>query len=215
LRLEQPLEPARAVATVPVSSRPASARPATPAPAAPDRVEPTPHVVQSGENFWTISRLYYGSGRFYKALWKANADRVPRPEDLRVGDTIRVPPPEQLDPKLVDSPPAQQPSSRTPPRDAEAKRVAQAAGSLVMLPLGRPSRPSNLEDDPEPQPPTATHVVRPRETLRSIARDRLGDARREGEILDLNLDQLGEDPTLRPGMRLRLPADANEPTGAR
>jgi nucleoid-associated protein YgaU len=210
LRLEQPIEPARAVVTVPITPRRARTAPA-PAPTA-DRVEATPHVVQSGENFWTIARLYYGSGRFYKALWKANADRVPRPEDLHVGDTIRVPPPEQLDPKLVDHN-ATSPSA--PRRDAEAKRVAQAPGSLVMLPVGRPSRPMSSEDDLEPERPAASHLVRPRETLRTIARDRLGDSRREDEIRDMNLDQLEDNLALRPGMRLRLPADATEPTVVR
>ncbi|MEO6808563.1 MAG: hypothetical protein ABI353_05565, partial [Isosphaeraceae bacterium] len=33
------------------------------------RIEPQPHVVQAGENFYTISQQYYRSGRFYKALW--------------------------------------------------------------------------------------------------------------------------------------------------
>ena len=41
------------------------------------RVESVPHVVERGENFWTISRLYYSSGRYYRALWKANADTYP------------------------------------------------------------------------------------------------------------------------------------------
>ena len=35
------------------------------------------HKVEKNENFWTISRLYYNSGRYYKALWKANDDKVP------------------------------------------------------------------------------------------------------------------------------------------
>jgi hypothetical protein len=47
LRLEQPIEPARAVATVPVSPRAASS-PRAATPAAADRVEPAPPVVQSG-----------------------------------------------------------------------------------------------------------------------------------------------------------------------
>ena len=30
---------------------------------------PYTHTVRTGENFWTISRLYYKTGRYYKALW--------------------------------------------------------------------------------------------------------------------------------------------------
>ena len=37
------------------------------------RVEAVPHVVERGENFWTISRLLLRLGRYYRALWKANA----------------------------------------------------------------------------------------------------------------------------------------------
>lgn len=211
LRLEQPIEPARPIITTRVPARSASAPGVVPVRRAPDRLESAPHVVQSGENFWTISRDYYGSGRYYKALWKANADRVRRPEDLHVGDTIRVPPPERLDPALVDQPATRQPGLASPPRDTDTKRVAQGNGSLLMLPVGRPSR-SRDEDLIEPRRVTREHTVRPRETLRTIARDRLGDSRREDEIREMNLDQLGEDPDLRPGMRLRLPADATDRT---
>jgi hypothetical protein len=52
------------------------------------------------------------------------------------------------------------------------------------------------------------HVVRPFETLRSIARDRLDDSRRASEIAELNRDRLGESGALAPGQVLLLPADA-------
>jgi hypothetical protein len=54
-------------------------------------------------------------------------------------------------------------------------------------------------------------VVRRNETLRSIARDRLGDVRRSGEIAALNRDLLGDDPRPVPGQRLILPAGAGPP----
>ena len=56
-----------------------------------------PYVVKSGENFFTIAKDCYGSGRFYPALWKANSDQVPCGKKLRVGQTIRIPLPEALD----------------------------------------------------------------------------------------------------------------------
>ena len=49
-----------------------------------ERVEATEHVVERGENFWTISRQYWGSGRYYRALWKANEARCPDIKGLRV-----------------------------------------------------------------------------------------------------------------------------------
>ena len=68
-----------------------------------DQVEPVPHVVRRGETFWTISRLYYGTPRYYKALWSANKDRAPSLEQpLIVGMTVRVPPPESLEAALIE-----------------------------------------------------------------------------------------------------------------
>ncbi len=62
-----------------------------------------PHVVASGENFWTISRLYYGSGRYFKALWKANAVKFPEIASLQVGNVVNVPPLEDLDQTYFES----------------------------------------------------------------------------------------------------------------
>ncbi len=65
---------------------------------------PYMHTVKSGENFWTISRLYYKSGRYYMALWAANKQKVPAPERLAVGDKIIIPRADQLDPALIPAP---------------------------------------------------------------------------------------------------------------
>lgn len=52
------------------------------------------------------------------------------------------------------------------------------------------------------------HIVRPGETLRMIARDRLGDARRAAEVLELNRGSLDPSGRLTPGQSIFLPADA-------
>ena len=62
------------------------------------------HKVEGKENFWDISRMYYNSGRYYKALWKANEDKVPQIDKLYRGTVLRIPPPEDLDPAYIDSP---------------------------------------------------------------------------------------------------------------
>jgi nucleoid-associated protein YgaU len=203
-----------------------------------EKIEAIPHVVQRGENFWTISRLYYRSGRYYKALWKANRDKVARMTDLAVGMTIRVPPHEALDAALVD-PPA-------------PERVERANGSSV--PLRRTSRPvlngsapdsstvrrpvpeekltlpaQDTFDDPPPRSRASRRFVeeetddeeeterpkRPRyrvrsryETVRSIAKATLGDAHREDEILRLNRRVIQDPYHLTPGQYLELPEDA-------
>ena len=70
------------------------------------------------------------------------------------------------------------------------------------------ARSAQIATRPGRRPPSRVHVVRRYETLRSIARDRLGDARRSDEILQLNRDCLNEDDPLTPGLLLLLPNDA-------
>ena len=50
--------------------------------------------------------------------------------------------------------------------------------------------------------------MRPYDTLRSIARDMLGDSRRSGEILDLNRGVIDDPSQLIVGQVLELPEDA-------
>ncbi|MGO9815390.1 MAG: LysM peptidoglycan-binding domain-containing protein, partial [Isosphaeraceae bacterium] len=68
------------------------------------------HTVRGGENFWTISLLYYRSGRYCKALWAANKNAVPAFDRLAVGAKILIPPVNQLDPALIEEVPAPLPS---------------------------------------------------------------------------------------------------------
>ncbi len=175
-----------------------------------DQVEPVVHVVRAGENFWTISRLYYHSGRFYKALHAANRRQVPDIRQLYVGTVLRIPPPEALDRALIDPPsrsntddPATSPVSRT----SGAKRVEP----LDEADLAMPARPRRVLPDPEAVAPRRrpTYKVKDHETLRSIARDTLDDPRRDREIYNLNRDVL-DDINTRPaaGTTLTLPEDA-------
>ena len=89
------------------------------------RVETVPHVVESNENFWTISGQYYGSGRYYRALWKANADRCPQIDGLRVSDVIIIPPAEDLDPAYIDPPG----KSARPVKGGKGSKSGTAAGN--------------------------------------------------------------------------------------
>ncbi|MDR3634395.1 MAG: LysM peptidoglycan-binding domain-containing protein [Isosphaeraceae bacterium] len=202
-----------------------------------DKIEPIPHVVQKDENFWTISRLYYRSGRYYKALWAANRDKVPDIKKLIVGTTIRIPPHEELDPSLIDPPTPQRverssastvPLRRTSrpvlnsmmPDRSPVKRVVPeekpplpASDSFEEgLPRTRPiedvAEEDSAEDEPE-RPRRPRYQVRSRyETLRSIAKATLGDAHREDEILRLNRKVVPDPYHLTPGQYLELPADA-------
>ncbi len=67
---------------------------------------PYTHTVRGGENFWTISLLYYRTGRYGKALWAVNKDAVAAFDRLAVGDKIIIPRVDQLDPNLIEEVPS-------------------------------------------------------------------------------------------------------------
>jgi len=247
------------------------------------RVESVPHLVERGENFWTISRLYYNSGRYHRALWKANSGKYPEINVLHVGDTIMIPPFEDLDQSYFLPSRAQTPSAyegaersldgrangnrqddatdlaepsvsrssrREPTSTARANRTSGSADGVASLrslrtdseldlPVtdgtsrgerapdrtGRPADRAVIDDEQnndEPETRTAArprrsdtaspsqpvYKVRPYDTLRSIARDTLGDSRRASEILELNRRRIDDPTHLIVGQILELPVDA-------
>ena len=231
------------------------------------RVEPSLHVVNRGENFWTISRLYYGDGRYYRALWKANSQKYPDIKKIHINDVILIPAVEDLDPAYVGPPrpravagrderstrdgvsgpdelasagmerPESFPTTRTArtsgtPGGTPARRGSRVDAELE-LPVGdadngpargsRGAMPDRLgrEDDDSPatrltarpRNPAAVnrpvYKVRRYDTLRSIARDILGDSRRADELYDINRDVIADPTRLVPGQLLELPEDAD------
>jgi nucleoid-associated protein YgaU len=186
-----------------------------------DRVQPIRHLVRGGDSFDSISENYYGSGRFSKALWSANRSKVPRPGELTEGQTILIPPPEQLDRSLIV------PSSQSTTRAGHSarpvtrtKRVASASevsDDVIGLPIAPPkSRSAAILQgdrdpiDPQYQPEYPRYRVRAYDTLRSIARKKLGDSHRDAEIIDLNPEILGEEARVVAGQVLKLPLDARD-----
>jgi nucleoid-associated protein YgaU len=199
------------VADAPTRREPVGAR---------EQVDPILHTVQRGENFWTISRSYYGSGRYYKALHAANVKLVPVISELYVGTTIKVPPVESLDRSLFDPPSRASvadvastrdvqvaASARTPrPEDGRAVPSRPRVDVELGMPTTRPKHAGVRDEVDEPTRPT--YRVRAHDTLRSIARDTLGDSHRYREILDLNRDVIDDPTRLVSGQTLTLPEDA-------
>ena len=101
---------------------------------------PYTHTVRTGENFWTISLLYYRSSRYGKALWAANKDAVPAFDRLAVGDKIIIPPVEELDPALIEEVPA--------PANEEGPAPAPPVPETV--PGNEPAIPPPLPPAPPP-----------------------------------------------------------------
>ena len=198
---------------------------AAPAAATPSRSDPTEdgtiHVVRKGENFWTISRYHYASGRFYKALWDANRDVAKTPQDLYVGTSIRIPAVEDLNRDLIEAPSTAQSEARTSAnvatkaaerRDLRAERASAKPDAGVALPVANPAKRPLLSKPPSTEPAFKSYVVRGRnETLRSVARDQLGDSEREDEIFRINRDEFdGDSRRLKPGMALRIPNETRK-----
>jgi nucleoid-associated protein YgaU len=199
---------------------------------------PMRHTVASGESFAMIAQLYYGSARYDKALQSFNRGLTARSDRLSAGDLIVIPRVDELDASqigpmksksttapVLSSAPAPFPEgvvngdaklnlpglseARSEPADQTVGRNRENIGDDSS---GSRSRSSNAGSGGAPQP---VHVVRRYETLRSIARDRLGDSRRAGEIIELNRDRVPAANQLTPGQRLLLPADATPASQAR
>ncbi len=198
-------------------------RPKAPDRDAVDRVESVPHVVQRGENFWTISRLSYGSGRFYKALWAANRHLVPVIDELYVGTTILIPPPEALDQSLIipakTTRPARPAEPSSPVRRTSRSTLDEVPAEPEEIEVHLPAAPSSRrgstsaeEVDPEPEvgarPRLPVYKIRANETLRSIANRTLGDSHRADEILELNRTVIKDPNDLTTGQEIKLPEDA-------
>jgi hypothetical protein len=174
------------------------------------QIESVPHVVEPKENFWTISRLYYSSGRYYQALWKANAAKYPDINVLHVGDVIVIPPVEDLDPAYIAAPRSRAPAGMSasapgPARDGNAGRSGGGSEPADRPEARLAARPRSMGAVPPGRP---AYKVRPYDTLRSIARDTLGDSRRADEIRELNRDLIDDPSQLIVGQLLELPEDA-------
>jgi len=146
--------------------------------APPDRGNGTA-TVQPNDTFWTISQRSYGTGAYFKALMRFNADQHPLPDQLSVGDTVLVPTVGELRQKY--------PQLCPKPRDNGEGGIRHAAAPRSVA-GGR------------------SYEVREGDTLFDIARFELGDAARWVEIYQLNRDQLTDDyHYLKPGSTLTLP----------
>jgi nucleoid-associated protein YgaU len=234
------------------------------------RVEPSHHIVERGENFFTIAQLYYGSGpAYYLALWKYNAEKYPDIRTVHINDVILIPAVEDLDPAYIRQPhsspargrdesavstrnPAGElagpgPSGSERPKSFPTTRTARTSDTTSAVATRRPVRVDRElelpvgDADPEiahggretladgsgeedENGPAARSTARPRnlvsndrpvykvrryDSLRSIARDILGDARRADEIYEINRDVIGDPTHLTPGQLLELPEDAD------
>lgn len=146
---------------------------------------PRVHTVQPGENYWSISRKFYGTPRFNLALAASNSQRIPDPRKMRPGMKVLIPSVGAMRatyPKLC-------------PKDLVAGEVAKA-GQKEGFSIDRSGN--------------AWFVVGSDDTLGSIAHQHLGRASRWIQIYQLNRQSVPDPNKLRIGTKLRLPSDASD-----
>jgi len=93
--------------------------------------------------------------------------------------------------------------------DSAADRAQPADARNRLFPLFVPVDPDRSTDPPPRAAAPAWHTVSKGETLYAIAQTYLGHGNRWREIARANPARVGEDGTVRAGVRLRLPEDAD------
>ncbi|MEX0819733.1 MAG: hypothetical protein WD070_09060 [Pirellulaceae bacterium] len=85
----------------------------TEGPTFPVATRPLPEFVLTSaeDSFWSISEQIYGTGAYYRALFRHNETKVLRPDQLRAGIEVRTPPLEVLKELYPDDYPADPPGS--------------------------------------------------------------------------------------------------------
>lgn len=142
-------------------------------------------AVQSGDNYWTISKRQYGTPRYFTALARYNSRRIPDPRKMRPGMKVLAPGKEVLEARYPDLFPG--------------RANGEAAGSVANAPPG-------FFQDAQGRP---MYRVGRRDTLTEIAHRHLGRASRWRQIFEMNRDRIKNPADLKIGTELRLPADAS------
>jgi nucleoid-associated protein YgaU len=136
------------------------------------------YVVSAADTWWDIAERAYGDGRYYKPLFAWNRSINPR-VSLAPGTQLELPP---------------------------LNALTTAHAELVPTDLAMPSQPSPVVQTSTLAPAGDTVVVRPGDTLISIAREQLGASSRWRELYEANRETLGRSPgPLTPGTQLVLP----------
>ncbi len=141
------------------------------------------HTIKPKETLAAIARREYGDEKLWKLLAQFNKDRVPNPDVVPAGVTIRLPSKEELLGITGTSVSPGQPSGSG----------AGAAGA------------GNTPGGAQPAGGHRTYTVQPGETLSRIAKRLLGSEHRWREIVDLNKDVIKNPDNVTAGTVIRVP----------
>ncbi|MDA1054677.1 MAG: hypothetical protein O3C40_29970 [Planctomycetota bacterium] len=109
-------EPITSPVTDSVGDEEPQATPSIETPTVPVARRPLPEFVLTGakDSFWSISEQVYGSGVYYRALFRHNEARVLRPDQLQAGIEVTTPPLEVLRKRYPADFPAAPPAALSP-----------------------------------------------------------------------------------------------------
>ncbi|QDV50187.1 LysM domain/BON superfamily protein [Gimesia fumaroli] len=149
------------------------------------------YVVQNGENFWTISKKLYGSGRYFQLLAEMNRSRVSDPRKMRPGLKLIAP-----DQGTID---------------AEYRARHKATQTMVSEFSGqggsrKSSKPAGFFISQDGRP---MYRVGSSDTLTDISQKHLGRSSRWYQIYQINRQRLQNPNKLQIGAELQLPYDAS------
>lgn len=59
--------------------------------------EPRYHIVSKGDSLYSISTEYFGTGKYWEAIYKVNKSVITNASSLRIGWRLRIPSPEEIE----------------------------------------------------------------------------------------------------------------------
>ncbi len=189
-------------------NRPPKSRPGQPFPILPTNKPATEYVVRERDNLTKIAKRVYGndSPKLVRRIFEANRHQLANMHTIRVGQKLRLPdwPNANAFVAVRNFPPAAVHARQGVRTDLKDAPRASYRGPTLIAPRGS----SNAAASKAGTPRSDTHyVVKEHETYSMIARDQLGDGRRWKDIAALNKDIFPDPDRIRPGVRIRLPAD--------
>lgn len=143
------------------------------------------HTVAAGDSFWSISKRHYGLGRYSAALAEYNKSRISKPDKIKPGMKVIVPPVQTLEQKFT--------------------RLISGASSSTAETTAPVKSGFFVDANGQPM-----YRIGEGDTLSTIAQDHLGRSSRWTLIAELNRDTLPNPDEMKLGTVLRLPADASE-----
>lgn len=154
--------------------------------------QPLIHHVQPGESLWAISQRFYGDGKHYADIARANADKLLPDGGVREGVRLLIPN------KTIAAP------GPVMTVDGSASAITDRR---IDTPIDRPHNDGASRTVPS-TPALRTIKVEPGDALSTIASRELGSIRHMQLIIEANRDQINDANDIKAGMTLKIPAIA-------